>query len=200
MIYHGEIVARSVKRAFVVVDMPFLSFQVNPDDTVRNAGDVMKKTGCKAVKLEGGVSIAGTIRRLVDSGIPVLGHVGLTPQSVHSFGGFDVRGRDDGQAIIDDALAVQEAGAFAVVLEKIPRSLAAEITGRLSIPTIGIGAGAGCDGQILVVADMLGLFRAFRPAFVRRYADLAGSTLDGVRRYIADVRSGDFPSDKESYD
>jgi len=199
MIYHGEIVARSVSHAFVIVDLPFLSFQVNADDAVRNAGEVMKRTLCSGVKLEGGVAVAGTVRRLVDTGIPVLGHVGLTPQSVHVFGGFALRGRDDRQKVIDDAVAVQDAGAFAVVLEKIPKDLAAEITKKLSIPTIGIGAGPDCDGQILVTPDMLGLFTQYKPAFVRRYAELAGESSNGIRRFIEDVRSRNFPSDSESY-
>jgi len=200
MIYHGEIVARVVKHAFVVVDMPFMSYQVSPEEAVRNSGDVMKKTGCKAVKLEGGVTVSKIISRIVETGIPVLGHIGLTPQSVHTFGGYGVRGRENRQAVIDDALAVQDSGSFAVVLEKMPRSLAGEITEKLSIPTIGIGAGPDCDGQILVTADMLGLFRQYNPAFVRRYAELANSVMTGVKKYIDDVKTGDFPSEKESYE
>ena len=200
MTYHGEIVARAVSRAFVVVDMPFMSFQISIEEAVRNAGNVMKKTGCKAIKLEGGVSVNHIIRRIVDIGIPVFGHIGLTPQSVHAFGGYGVRGRDNRQAVIDDALAVEDAGAFAVVLEKMPGSLAREITEKLTIPTIGIGAGPDCDGQILVTPDMLGLFRKFKPAFVRRYAELADSALSGFKKYIDDVRAGAFPSEKESYE
>jgi len=199
MIYHGEIVARSVKKAFVVVDMPFMSFQVSSEDALMNAGAVMKKTGCKAVKLEGGVAIADTIRRMVEIGIPVLGHIGLTPQSVHAFGGYGVRGRDNRQALIDDAQAVEDAGAFAVVLEKTPESLAREITEKISIPTLGIGAGPGCDGQILVTADMLGLFRRYKPAFVRRYSELAETALESLKKYCEDVRKGTFPSENESY-
>ncbi len=199
MIYHGEIVARAVKRAFVIVDMPFMSFQVGPDDAVRNAGAVMKKTNCKAVKLEGGVSTMPTIARIVGAGIPVMGHVGLTPQSVHAFGGYGVRGRQDRQAVIDDAKAVEDAGAFAVVLEKMPADLAGEITESIAIPTIGIGAGPRCDGQVLVTQDMLGLFRDFKPAFARRYAELADMCIEVFGRYVEDVRSGDFPSRDESY-
>ena len=200
MIYHGEIVARAVQYAFVAVDMPFMTFRAGEDDAVRNAGLIVQKTGCQAVKPEGGVYTAPIIRRIVRAGIPVLGHIGLTPQSVNLFGGYDVRGRDNHQAIIDDALAVEDAGAFAVVLEKIPASLAAEITGRLSIPTIGIGAGSVCDGQVLVTNDMLGMFDKFKPSFVRRYAALADAARDGVKRYIEDVRAGEFPSEKESYE
>jgi len=200
MIYHGEIVARSVKRAFVVVDMPFMSFQVSSKEALRNAGNIMKRTGCKAVKLEGGISVKPTIRRIVEAGIPVLGHIGLTPQSVNVFGGYGVRGRDNRQIVIDDALAAEDGGAFAVVLEKIPRSLAREITDKLTIPTIGIGAGTDCDGQILVTPDMLGLFRKFKPSFVRRYAELADNALIGLKHYVDDVRDGTFPSEKESYE
>ena len=200
MIYHGEIVARSVARSFVVVDMPFMSYQASSEDAVRSSGNVMKKTGCNAVKLEGGAAIKDTIRSLVDIGIPVLGHIGLTPQSVNVFGGYGVQGRDNQQKVIDDALSVEEAGAFAVVMEKIPVSLAKEITDKLLIPTIGIGAGPHCDGQILVTEDVLGLFRKFKPKFVRRYAGLADSALNGLSKYIDDVKKGTFPSDKESYD
>ena len=200
MVYHGEIVARIVSHAFVVIDMPFMSFQVSEEEAVKNAGHIMKMTGCKAVKLEGGVAIAAIIRRIIETGIPVLGHIGLTPQSVHAFGGYGVRGREDRQAVIDDALAVEESGAFAVVLEKMPRTLAREITEKLSIPTIGIGAGPDCDGQILVTADMLGLFRKFNPTFVRKYTNLADTVLDGVKRYIGDVKAGSFPSEEESYE
>jgi len=199
MIYHGEIVARAVKRALVAVDMPFMSFQVSPEDAVRNAGAIMKETGCTAVKLEGGRTLTAVISRIIGAGIPVIGHVGLTPQSVHVFGGYGVRGRDDRQGVLDDAVAVEDAGAFAVVLEKMPADLAAEITGRLTIPTIGIGAGPHCDGQILVTTDMLGLNPGFNPAFVRRYAELARDVTKGVGRYIDDVREGAFPAEGESY-
>jgi 3-methyl-2-oxobutanoate hydroxymethyltransferase len=199
MIYHGEIVARAVQHAFVAVDMPFLSFQVNSEDALRNAGRMIKETGCKAVKMEGGITMRETIRRIVDAGIPVIGHVGMTPQSVNVFGGFRLQGRENRQAVFADALAVEESGAFAVVLEKIPRELAAEITGKLSIPTIGIGAGAGCDGQILVTPDILGLFTDFRPRFARRYVEMGDIARDCFRKYAADVRSGDFPSESESF-
>ena len=200
MIYHGEIVARSVSRSFVVVDMPFMSYQISLEDAVRNSGTVMKKTGCKAVKLEGGVRIKDTIKRIVEIGVPVLGHIGLTPQSVNVLGGYSVQGRNNKQKIIDDALAVEEAGAFAVVMENITTSLAREITEKLSIPTIGIGAGPFCDGQILVTQDMLGLFRKYTPKFVRKYAELYDITLKALGSYIDDVRKVKFPSDKESFD
>ena len=200
MIYHGEIVARSVSRSFVVVDMPFMSYQISLEDAVRNAGTVMKKTGCKAVKLEGGVRIKDTIKRIVEIGIPVLGHIGLTPQSVNVLGGYSVQGRDNQQKIIDDALAVEEAGAFAVVMENITTTLAREITEKLSIPTIGIGAGPFCDGQILVTQDMLGLFRKYTPKFVRKYVELYDTALKALGSYIDDVQKGKFPSDKESFD
>ena len=200
MMYHGEIVARSVSRSFVVVDMPFMSYQVSPEDAVRNSGTVMKKTGCKAIKLEGGITVKDTIRRIVEIGIPVLAHIGLTPQSVHALGGYKVQGRDDRKRVIEDAQAVEEAGAFAVVMEKIPKSLAGEITGKLSIPTIGIGAGPHCDGQILITPDMLGLFRKYKPKFARRYVDLADTTLKNLKKYVDDVKNGTFPSDEESYD
>lgn len=199
MIYHGEIVARSVARGFVAIDMPFLSYQVSAEDALRNAGKVMKETGCKGVKIEGGVTMRDTIRRLVDAGIPVLGHVGLTPQSVNVFGGFGLQGRGNRDAVMDDALAVEDAGAFAMVIEKVPKELAEEISGRLSIPTIGIGAGPGCDGQILVTPDILGLYGSFRPRFARRYAELGETAGECFRKYIEDVRSGNFPSDEESY-
>ncbi len=200
MIYHGEIVARSVSRSFVVVDMPFMSYQISLEDAVRNSGTVMKKTGCKAVKLEGGVRIKDTIKRIVEIGVPVLGHIGLTPQSVNVLGGYSVQGRNNQQKIIDDALAVEEAGAFAVVMENITTTLARVITEKLSIPTIGIGAGPFCDGQILVTQDMLGLFRKYTPKFVRKYAELYDTAFKALGSYIDDVRKGNFPSDKESFD
>jgi 3-methyl-2-oxobutanoate hydroxymethyltransferase len=200
MIYHGEIVARTVHHAFVTIDMPFMSFRSGLDDAVRNAGIILQKTGCHAVKPEGGVTAAPVIRRIVQAGIPVMGHIGLTPQSINIFGGYGVRGRENRQGIIDDALSVEDAGAFAVVLEKIPASPAEEITGRLSIPTIGIGAGKGCDGQVLVTNDMLGMFDKFKPSFVRRYAALADAARNGIKKYVDDVKKGEFPGIEESYE
>ena len=199
MIYHGGIVARAVRRALVVIDMPFMSFQVSPEDALRNAGRIMKETEARGgVKVEGGVVMAETIRRIVDAGIPVLGHVGLTPQSVNVFGGYGVQGRENPERVIDDARAVADAGAYAVVLEKIPRELAAAVTHAVPIPTIGIGAGPGCDGQILVTPDLLGL-TGFKARFVRRYTEIGALSAEAFSRYIDDVRSGAFPSGEESY-
>lgn len=201
MIYHTRAVRRGVKRALVVADMPFLSYQVSADETVRNAGRLLKEAGAEAVKLEGGRSVVERVRRLVEVGIPVMGHLGLTPQSIHRFGGYRVRGRSDEerQALIDDALALDEAGVFALVLEKVPSDLAGEISRRVRVPTIGIGAGPQCDGQILVTHDILGLFERFKPKFVRRYANLAAEIRKAVEAYSEDVRQGRFPSPDESY-
>jgi len=201
MVYHCEMVSRAAQRALVVGDMPFLSYQVSAEEALRNAGRLVQEGGAEAVKLEGGVAVAATVRRLVDAGIAVMGHVGLTPQSIHQFGSYKVRGASPEQAkqITEDALAVAEAGAFAVVLEKIPAALGKEITERLPVPTIGIGAGPDCDGQVLVTHDLLGLFTAFRPRFVRRYAELAGTIEDAARRFADDVRAGRFPGPDEAY-
>ncbi|OJW26971.1 MAG: 3-methyl-2-oxobutanoate hydroxymethyltransferase [Planctomycetales bacterium 71-10] len=197
MVYHAEMVARAARRAFVVCDLPFLSYQASRPQAIRNAGRILKETGAKAVKLEGGVRTAAAIRAVVDAQIPVMGHVGLTPQSVRKFGGFKVQRQAD--AIRADAMAVAEAGAFAVVLECVPASLAATITAEVPIPTIGIGAGAGCDGQVLVIQDMLGLLEGFRPRFARRYVELGEAIKQAAGRYVADVRSGDFPGESESF-
>jgi len=201
MIYHTKAVTRGVDRAMVVVDMPFMSYQTNPDEAFRNAGRVMKETPAGAVKLEGGKRIAETVKKITEAGIPVMGHVGLTPQSIHQFGGYEARGKDDIEAkqIVEDALILEEAGAFSIVLEKIPSELAKEITGKINIPTIGIGAGVHCDGQILVTPDMLGLNLDFHPRFVRQYANLTNEIKNAVKMYIDDVNNKDFPSEKESY-
>ncbi|HDQ46385.1 MAG TPA: 3-methyl-2-oxobutanoate hydroxymethyltransferase [bacterium] len=201
MVYHTRAVSRGVGRALCVADMPFLSYQIRPDEAVRNAGRFLQEGGAEAVKLEGGEPVAETVRRLTDIGIPVMGHLGLTPQSIRKFGGYRLRGKSDDEAeeLKKDARILEEAGAFAIVLEKIPADLAAGITASLSVPTIGIGAGPGCDGQILVTHDMLGLFESFRPKFVRRYADLASVIRDAVKAYAEDVRSGSYPSKEESY-
>ena len=201
MIYHTRIVARGRKRALVVGDMPFLSFQVSKEQALRNAGRFLQEAGAEAIKLEGGVAMGDTISAIVNAGIPVMGHVGLTPQSVHRFGGYKVQGREKGQpeTIVRDALAVQEAGAFAIVLEGIPTALAKEITERLTIPTIGIGAGIHCDGQVLVVHDMLGLFDDFTPKFVKRYADIKGSMTAAVKNFIDEVRERKFPDEEHSF-
>lgn len=201
MIYHTKTVVRGRKRALVVADMPFLSFQVSLEEAKRNAGRFLQEAGAEAVKIEGGVHMLETIEVIVQMGIPVMGHVGLTPQSVHRFGGYKVQGKEKEQrgAILQDGLAVEEAGAFAVVLEGIPMDLAQEITRRLSIPTIGIGAGIHCDGQVLVVHDMLGLFDMYTPKFVKRYADLRGVMTDAAKHFIAEVREGKFPDEEHSF-
>lgn len=199
--YHAEMVSRAARRALVIADMPFLSFQVNTSEALRNAGSLMKEAGAEAVKLEGGRPVADTVRRLTEAGIPVMGHLGLTPQSIHKFGTYKVRGQDPAQAdeICRDAVALQEAGAFSLVLEKVPARLAQRLTKELDIPTIGIGAGASCDGQILVTHDMLGLFTRFKPRFVRRYAALSEAITAAIREYVADVRGRSFPGSAESY-
>jgi 3-methyl-2-oxobutanoate hydroxymethyltransferase len=201
MIYHTRIVARGCKRALVVGDMPFLSFQVGTEQALRNAGRFLQEAGAEAVKLEGGVSMSVTIAAIVNAGIPVMGHVGLTPQSVHQFGGYKIQGREKVQheIIIRDALAVQEAGAFAIVVEGVPTALAKEVTERISIPTIGIGAGIHCDGQVLVLHDMLGLFDDFTPKFVKRYADIKGSVAAAVKDFVDEVRQRKFPGEEHSF-
>ena len=201
MIYHTRAVTRGRKRALVVGDMPFLSFQASQERAVLNAGRFLQEAGAEAVKLEGGVAFRDTLAAIVRAGIPVMGHVGLTPQSVHRFGGYRIQGKDKErrQAIVNDALAVEEAGAFAMVLEGMPSDLAQEITGRLTIPTIGIGAGVSCDGQVLVMHDMLGLFDDFTPKFVKRYADLKGVVAQAVKSYIRDVREQKFPGKEHSF-
>ena len=201
MLYHSEMVARGCKRALVIGDMPFLSYQISTEEALRNAGRFLKEARVEAVKLEGGAAAAPTVARLVQAGIPVMGHLGLTPQSIHVFGTYRTRGTDAGEAqrIRDDAIALEQAGVFAIVLEKVPQQLAREITARIGVPTIGIGAGVGCDGQVLVGHDMLGLFTKWKPRFVRRYADLGASASEAMRRYCEDVRLRRFPSDAESY-
>jgi 3-methyl-2-oxobutanoate hydroxymethyltransferase len=200
MIYHTRLVSRGVRRAMVVGDMPFGSFQIGGDEALRNAIRFVKEGGAHAVKLEGGTQVLSVIERIVAAEIPVMGHVGLTPQAVNRMGGFRVQGRGDkGRGkVIEDALAVQEAGAFAVVLEGIPRALAAEITARLRIPTIGIGAGVDCDGQVLVMHDLLGL-NDCPPSFVKQYATLGALTSQAVRAFIDEVDNGKFPDEEHSY-
>lgn len=197
IIYHAEMVARAARRALVIADLPFLTYQASVEQAMQSAGRVLKETESRAIKLEGGVRSAPTIRALVDAGIPVMGHVGLTPQSVHQFGGFKVQ--RDADAILADAHAVADAGAFALVLECIPSPLAERITAELTIPTIGIGAGPRCDGQVLVLADVLGLFDEFRPRFARQYANLGATVRDAAAQYAADIASGAFPTEKESF-
>lgn len=205
MIYHAKAVVRGVKaetsRAMIVVDMPFMSYQLSPEEALRNAGKIMKEHECDALKLEGGKVIAESVKRITDVGIPVMGHLGLMPQSIYKYGSYKVRAQEDAEArqLIEDAKILEEAGAFAIVLEKIPSALAGEVSRSLTIPTIGIGAGPECDGQVLVINDMLGLSTEFHPRFVRRYADLSSVIEDAVRRYVEDVRSNSFPSLDESY-
>jgi len=195
MIMHGQAVRRGVERALMIVDMPFGSYEEGPQQAFRSAARVMAETGCGAVKLEGGKSMMETIRFLTSRGIPVMAHVGLTPQSVNSFGGYAVQGRgEDSDRVMRDAGAVAEAGAFAVVLEKVPEALARDITQRIAIPTIGIGASPACDGQILVVDDMLGAFTDFHPKFVKHYAELGALAEKAVEAYAADVRARKFPA------
>jgi 3-methyl-2-oxobutanoate hydroxymethyltransferase len=200
-VYHTRAVVRGRKRALVVSDMPFLSYQVSKEQAVRNAGRLVQRGGAEAVKLEGGLWMQSTIEAIVRLGVPVMGHVGLTPQSIHRFGGYKVQGKEKNQreVILRDASAVQEAGAFAIVLEGIPMDLAGEITERLTIPTIGIGAGGRCDGQVLVLNDLLGLFDDFTPKFVKRYADLKEITTHAVKSFIGDVREGKFPAEEHSF-
>ncbi|HVN87701.1 MAG TPA: 3-methyl-2-oxobutanoate hydroxymethyltransferase [Candidatus Binatia bacterium] len=205
MVYHCRMVTRARPRALVVGDLPFLSYQVSAADAVANAGRLIKDGGVEAVKLEGGVAVAETIAAIAAVDIPVMGHIGLTPQSVHRMGGHKVQGRQRGskvgqrERVIADAVAVEEAGAFAVVLEGMPRDLAAEITERLTIPTIGIGAGPDCDGQILVLHDVLGLGDRVSPRFAKRYAELRHVASEAVRAYVEDVRGGVFPTEQHSF-
>ncbi len=197
MLYHAEMVSRAAKRAFVVSDLPFLSYQVSTADAVRAAGRILKKTDCRAVKVEGGAGMAATIRAIVDAGIPVMGHVGLTPQSIRRLGGYKVQ-RDEAR-ILADAKGVADAGAFAIVLECIPAKTASRITAGLAIPTIGIGAGPDCDGQVLVTPDLLGLYQGHRPKFARQYAALGDAVRDAAAAYVADVRERRFPNESESF-
>jgi 3-methyl-2-oxobutanoate hydroxymethyltransferase len=201
MIYHTRAVARGRRHALLIADMPFLSYQVSVEQAMRTAGRFLQEGGAEAVKLEGGVAMQETIGRLVQVGIPVMGHIGLTPQSVHQFGGYKVQGKskDDREAVLRDAIAVEKSGAFAIVLEGIPAELAREITSRVSIPTIGIGAGPHCDGQVLVIHDMLGLFDDFRPKFVKRYAELKTVIAAAVKSFVSEVREQKFPGEEHSF-
>ena len=201
MIHHGAAVARGAQNALVVVDMPFMSYQTSVYDAVVNAGRLMKEGRAGAVKLEGGSSVCPQIKAIVDAGIPVCAHLGLTPQSINAFGGFKVQGKSESAAkkLLADAEAVQEAGAFAVVLEGIPRKLADLITEKLQIPTIGIGAGNGCDGQVLVYQDLLGMFSDFTPKFVKRYAEVGEVMKNAFRQYMNEIQSGVFPGEEHEY-
>jgi 3-methyl-2-oxobutanoate hydroxymethyltransferase len=201
MVYHTQAVVRGSERALVVADLPFMSYQASSADALRNAGRLLAEGGCQAVKLEGGERCADTIAALVGAGVPVMGHVGLTPQSVNVFGGYKVQGRGDEAAaqVLRDARAVADAGAFAVVLEIVPGGLADEITQALNIPTIGIGAGARCDGQVLVCYDLLGLNDGFSPKFLKRYAELGEDARGATRRYVDEVKAGTFPADEHTF-
>jgi 3-methyl-2-oxobutanoate hydroxymethyltransferase len=201
MLYHCRCVARGVKKAMLVGDMPFLTYHITAEEAVRNAGRFVQEGKANAVKLEGGVAMAATVRAIVRAQIPVMGHIGLTPQSVNVFGGFKVQGKEEraAKALIEDALALEEAGAFAVVLEAVPEMLAKLISEKISIPTIGIGAGKYCDGQILVVHDMLGLYSDFTPKFVKQYARLRGTMAEAVGTYVSEVRSQQFPEKQHTF-
>jgi 3-methyl-2-oxobutanoate hydroxymethyltransferase len=201
MIYHARSVRRAVAKALLVADLPFMSYQVSVEEALKNAGRLMKEGGAEAVKMEGGKRILAQVGACVKAGIPVMGHLGMTPQSVNQFGGFRTQGKEleEARQLREDALALQDAGAFAVVLEKIPAELAKEISEALHIPTIGIGAGKYTGGQILVTQDMLGMYEKFKPKFVRRYAELAGEIRSAVEAYAEDVKKGRFPEKDESY-
>ncbi|ADY54126.1 ketopantoate hydroxymethyltransferase [Pseudopedobacter saltans DSM 12145] len=201
MIYHAASVVRAAKRAFVVVDLPFGSYQGNSKEALSSAIRIMKEAGAHGVKLEGGIEIMDSVQRIITAGIPVMGHLGLTPQSIYKFGTYTVRAKEEAEAnkLRTDALALQEAGCFAIVMEKIPAQLGKDVTESLDIPTIGIGAGGYCDGQVLVVNDMLGLTKGFRPRFLRQYLNLYEEIKGATAGYIADVKSNDFPNEKEQY-
>jgi 3-methyl-2-oxobutanoate hydroxymethyltransferase len=197
MIYHTKAVCRKVKRALVVIDMPFMSYQVSIEEAKRNAGRMIKESGAEAVKIEGGVSVKDIVKAIVDIDIPVVGHIGLTPQSIHKFGGYKIQRQRE--KLLEDAKAIEEAGAFAIVLECIPEEIAKEITETLTIPTIGIGAGRYCDGQVLVIHDLLGMLGDFRPKFVKRYVDLRSIISKAVKEFIEEVKTGAFPTEEHIF-
>jgi len=201
MIYHASSVVRGVEKALVIADLPFMSFQVTAREALNSAGRMMKEAGAHGVKLEGGKTIADTVKRIVDAGIPVMGHLGLTPQSIYKFGTYKVRAKEQHEAdeLLNDARILEAAGVFGIVLEKIPSELAKKVTEAVTVPTIGIGAGPDCDGQVLVTHDMLGLNKDFKPRFLRRYADLHGEMTRAIRQYVADVKAIDFPNENEQY-
>ncbi|MFV0178243.1 3-methyl-2-oxobutanoate hydroxymethyltransferase [Empedobacter falsenii] len=201
MIYHAQCVVRGAKRALVVVDLPFGTYQSDPQKALESSVRIMKESGAHAIKLEGGKEIEESIRRIVNAGIPVMGHLGLTPQSIYQFGSYKVRAKENDEAdkLINDAKLLEELGCFSLVMEKIPADLAAKVTASINIPTIGIGAGSGCDGQVLVVHDMLGLNNEFKPKFVRKYLNLEDQIHQAIGQYFADVKSGDFPNANEQY-
>ncbi len=201
MLHHVKAVVRGTRKTHVVADMPFMSYQAGPQDALRNAGRMLKEGGAQSVKLEGGLRVAETVRLLVTSGIPVMGHVGLTPQSVNQFGGYKVQGKTPAAAVklVNDAVALEDAGAYAIVLEAVPAQLAQTITEKVSVPTIGIGAGLHCDGQVQVFHDLLGLFTDFVPKHAKRYAQIGDAIKEAVSRYVAEVQDSAFPTEKESF-
>ena len=201
MIYHAQSVVRGIQRCLVVVDMPFGTYQGNSKEALNSAIRIMKETGGHSVKLEGGIEVVESVKRIVGAGVPVMGHLGLTPQSIYKFGTYTVRAKEEEEAakLKSDALALQEAGCFAIVLEKIPASLAKEVSESLTIPTIGIGAGGSCDGQVLVMHDMLGINTEFKPRFLRQYLNMFEQITGAVQQYISDVKTNDFPNEKEQY-
>lgn len=202
MIYHASCVVRGVDRALVIADLPFMSYQVTAKEALISAGRMMKEAGVHGIKVEGGKPIVNTVKKIVEAGIPVMGHLGLTPQSIYKFGTYKVRATEDSEAheLVEDAKKLEEAGCFSIVLEKIPAELAKKVTTELSIPTIGIGAGADCDGQVLVTHDMLGLNKEFNPRFLRRYADMHSIMTEAVQKYAEDIKKGDFPNEDEQYE
>ncbi len=201
MIHHAKAVRRGVERAFLIGDMPFMSYQASDEDAVKNAGRFVKEAGCEAVKLEGGAEVCPRVKAVLDAGIPVLGHIGLTPQSVNKTGGYKVQGKDPETAkkLVEDAVLLEKAGCFAIILECVPSELASDITGRLGMPTIGIGAGRRCDGQVLVTYDMVGYFDKFTPRFVKRYADINGQIRAAVESFKREIKSGVFPGEEHSF-
>lgn len=201
MLYHASCVVRGTKHALVIADLPFMSFQVTAKEALINAGRMMKEAGVHGVKLEGGEVIADTVKRIVDAGIPVMGHLGLTPQSIYKFGTYKVRAKEtvEAEQLLNDAKVLEESGVFSIVLEKIPAPLAKTVTESVSIPTIGIGAGPDCDGQVLVIHDMLGLNKDFSPRFLRRYADMHTTMTEAIQQFIRDVKTRDFPNENELY-
>ncbi len=201
MVYHAGLVSRAVNNAMVIGDMPFMSYQLSPSEAVKNAGRFLKEGGVQGIKIEGGTEILEQVKAIVSADIPVMAHIGLTPQSIYKMGGFKVQGRSEeaGKKLLDEARRMEDAGAFCIVLEAVPMDLAKQITEELEIPTIGIGAGMYCDGQILVLHDLLGLFDRFMPKFAKRYASLKDNALEAIKRYKEEVEQGVFPSEKESF-
>jgi 3-methyl-2-oxobutanoate hydroxymethyltransferase len=201
MLHHTKAVVRGTKNALIVGDMPFMTYQISAEEAVRNAGRFLQETGCQAVKLEGGVTVANTVKKIVDCGIPVMGHLGLTPQSINQLGGYKIQGKtpESARRLLDDAIAIEKAGAFAVVLETVPSALAALISKTISIPTIGIGAGVGCDGQVQVINDILGSYTDFVPKHAKQYAKIAGVMADAISQYHNEVKSGKFPTEAQSF-